>query len=267
MRLRTLGRSVGLAPVPLLVSTISIREFDNLRPHLNLRDWSMDSGAFSAHNSGKTIDLVRYTDDCERRLREDPLLSEVFALDVIGDWRSTVKNLEYAWRRGVSAIPTFHPGRDPWSLLSPLARDYPKIALGGLVGLHIKAKLDLVREAFSRAWPCRIHGLGMASERLALGFPFESIDASDWESGPNCYGTWKGLGKLTIRGGDKDLRSQVVHYMDVERRASRKWAPLWNRLIEDGAFTNAPKLGPHHQERQCARPMPTESSAGGEVPA
>jgi len=61
------------------------------------RDWAMDSGAFSAKNSGVEIDLNKYIETCKRLLAEDQTLTEVYALDVIGDWKASIKNCEIMW--------------------------------------------------------------------------------------------------------------------------------------------------------------------------
>ena len=51
----------GMAP-PLLISYYYLEPFVENRAAYRYRDWVMDSGAFSAHNSGVEIDLNRYVD-------------------------------------------------------------------------------------------------------------------------------------------------------------------------------------------------------------
>ena len=41
--------------------------------------------AFSAHNSGRTIELAAYIEICKELIATDDKLVEVYALDVIGD--------------------------------------------------------------------------------------------------------------------------------------------------------------------------------------
>src|SRR5688572_4426105 len=62
----------------LLVSYVYLKQFDQHRARFHFRDWVMDSGAFSAHNSGKTIDLQEFTELAKQRLATDPQLTEVF---------------------------------------------------------------------------------------------------------------------------------------------------------------------------------------------
>ena len=83
-------------------------------------------------------------------------------------------------RQGVGAIPTFHPG-EPWSVLDHLVKTYPKIALGGVVRWNGARKRRWFAQVFARAWPKRIHGLGIGDRKMLMEFPFHSVDCSRWE--------------------------------------------------------------------------------------
>src|SRR5687768_9801946 len=117
------GWEEGRQPA-LLCSYWYIANFDKRREQMSFRDWVLDSGAFSAFNSGAKIELAAYTDFCAERLASDPKLSEVFALDVIGDWRAGRRNVDEMWRRGVPAIPCYHAG-EPWEVLLDYAKEFP----------------------------------------------------------------------------------------------------------------------------------------------
>lgn len=229
----------------LLVSFVYLKAFDSNRAKFHFRDWVMDSGAFSAHNSGKVIDLVEFTELAKERLATDPQLTEVFSLDVIGDWRASEANTKKMWAMGVPAIPTWHKG-EPWDLLVAMARDYPKIALGGLVGLRTTAKKELIGQAFARVWkevgPTKIHGLGVGSEEIILAFPFHSVDATNWEMGPCAFGRWASFGgqNLQIRG-KHNLRAEVEHYLRIEARARDRWKREMSK-IEAAASGRAPNV-------------------------
>jgi hypothetical protein len=144
----------------LLVSYVYVQPFLRHKHRYHYRDWVMDSGAFSAHMSGTKIELQAYIDKCRALLETDPSLTEVFALDVIGDWRASLKNTEEMWRQGIGAIPCYHLG-EPQDVLTGIARDYPKIAVGGVVGYKHKDKW--AEQIFARVWPCKIHGFGFGS--------------------------------------------------------------------------------------------------------
>ena len=113
---------------------------------------------FRPDNSGATIKLQEYIDTCKRLMAEDPTLTEIFALDVIGDWRASLKNVEEMWRQGIEAILAFHPG-EPEAALKGIAKDYPKIALGGVVGWVKKKKRNSSPSALLASGPPRFTGL------------------------------------------------------------------------------------------------------------
>ena len=218
---------LGPRHVPaLLVSYYYVEGFLKNRGLYRYRDWSMDSGAFSAHKSGVKIDLNEYVDKCHLLFETDPSLTEVFALDVIGDPDASYRNTQEMWRQGVPAMPVFHAG-EPEDLLAQMARDYPKIAIGGMVATggisSADQKFSFLEQVFARVWPKRIHGLGCASPRTILGLPFHSTDATNWEIGPCAFGNWQKFGAMSVRGSEQDLRSQVRFYLDLEAKAKIRW--------------------------------------------
>lgn len=206
----------------LLVSYFYLKQFEKNKHRYCYRDWVMDSGAFSAHNSGVEIKLQDYIDCCKRLMVSDPTLTEIYALDVIGDWEASLANVEEMWRQGVPAIPCFHYG-EPWELLELLCLQYPKIALGGCVGKRDKNKY--AEQVFARAWPKKIHGFGFGHEESILALPYHSTDATNWEMGPCAFGRWASFGGATIsvRGSNQNLRAEVEYYLDLEQRAGVKW--------------------------------------------
>ncbi len=217
----------------LLVSYYYLEPFLKNRAAYRYRDWVMDSGAFSAHNSGKNIDLTAYIDKCLELLGSDPTLTEVFGLDVIPKdhkpatvqhaAEQSLRNCEEMWRQGIPAIPTFHRGEGE-EFLFAMAKDYPKIAIGGVALLRGDQKFLFCEQVFARVWPKKIHGLGMASEELVYGLPFHSVDATNWELAPCAFGNWMKFGSMSVRGSNQDLRSQVKFYLDVEAKARVRWA-------------------------------------------
>jgi hypothetical protein len=219
----------------LLVSYFYIKQFDSSRQYFDrMRDWSMDSGAFSAHNSGKAIDILQYIDTCKQRLAEDAKLTEVFSLDVIGDWRASWKATDQMWKAGVKAIPTFHYG-EPWDVLKDMARSFPKISIGGVVKINVKEKLRWVEQVFSRVWPAKVHGLGIHSEQILMKVPFHSCDATNWAVGPACFGRYSAFGgdMPGIRGKDKlaaGVASEIAHFVQMERNVQSRWRKTFEDL-------------------------------------
>lgn len=213
----------------LLISYYYIKPWLKHKHRCRYRDWVMDSGAFSAHSSGKTIDLTEYIAACHSLAASDPTLTEIFALDVINDHVATRANLITMWENGVPAIPCFHFG-SPMSELMEMAATYPKIAIGGCVGRPKKQKMKFAEQVFARVWPKPIHGFGFGSEDHILGLPFHSTDATNWESGPCCFGRWSKFGNLSVRGSGHDLRGEIKHFYDIQQRARIRWKKEMEQL-------------------------------------
>jgi len=144
-------------------------------------DFVLDSGAYSAANKGKSIDIYAYADYCQAAMQYESRLSEIFTLDVppygptAGDWKTTQKNTEFLWKRNIPAIPVYHVG-EPVEVLKDMASSYPKISLGGAVGML--DKLTWAERCFAEVWPKRIHGLGFSGKKAMLRLPFETLDSS-----------------------------------------------------------------------------------------
>lgn len=218
----------------LLVSFVYLAAFQKHRAHYGFRDWVLDSGAFSAHNAGKEIRLADYITACKKLRAEDEKLTEIYSLDVIGDWKASLKNTETMWRAGVEAIPCYHAG-EPWDVLKGLARDYPKIALGGVARMPRAKKLEWAGQCFARVWPCKMHGFGFGAEKHILALPWHSVDSTSWELGPCCFGRWNTYGQMDVRGSAQNLRVEVEFYLNLEKRARRKWRRQMEQLDALGA--------------------------------
>lgn len=220
------------SPLPsILVSFFYLKAFLTDRSKYHIRDWVLDSGAFSAFSTGKPIDLTEYIEAAKELLATDDKLTEVFALDVIGDWRASLANTERMWAAGIKAIPCWHAG-EPEDVLKGLARDYDKIAIGGVARQRSAAKMHVAKQVFARVWPKKIHGFGYGSEAQILGLPWHSVDATNWELGPCRFGQWQKYGKMSVRGSDQCLQSQIDYYLDLEQKARAKWAKEMKQFDE-----------------------------------
>jgi hypothetical protein len=124
------------------------------------------------------------------------------------------------WAQGVEAIPCYHVG-EPESILKGIAKDYPKIALGGCVGYRDKD--NFAAQCFARVWPKKIHGFGFGSEKSVMALPWHSVDATNWEIGPCKFGRWQSYGKMSVRGSKQNLRAEVEWYLALEQRARQRW--------------------------------------------
>jgi hypothetical protein len=206
----------------LLVSYYYAEPFLARRADYAYRDWVLDSGAFTANAQGEPIDLDAYIAKCQELLATDPTLTEVFALDVIGDWKASAANTDKMWEAGIPAVPCFHMG-SPEEELVRLAKTYPKIALGGVVGLREDVRIEWAGQCFARVWPKKVHGFGFGGRKAILAIPWHSVDATNWELGPCKFGQWRTFGKLSVRGSSQNLRVEIEHYLRLEREARQRW--------------------------------------------
>lgn len=220
----TLTRHVGDEPVDLLVAYPTLKEFLKRRSQYNVRQWVLDSGAFSVFNSGKTIAVEDYI-----AVAKDVDAKEVFGLDVIGNSDGTKRNLETMWAAGVPAIPTYHIGEDE-SALTWCAANSDKIALGGIARTGVN-RIEWLSQVFARVWPKRIHGFGCASEKVIMALPFESVDASSWVYAPAAMGHYAGYtGRQMHLRSKPAIKDYWIEVLEHQRRANLA-AFRWRREL------------------------------------
>jgi len=142
----------------------------------------LDSGAFSAKTKGVKIDLDEYC----RFIKEHQQHFAVYAnLDVIGDYKGTMKNQRYMESKGLKPLPCYHYG-EPIQVLKDMAAEYKYLAIGGLVPIA-KNKAELTRfldRVFSIVQnKVKIHGFGMTGQMILKRYPFYSVDSTSWLGG------------------------------------------------------------------------------------
>jgi hypothetical protein len=209
----------------ILVSYAYLKRFTSSRNGIYFRDWALDSGAFTAHNAGRPVQLAGYIMTCRKLMTAERRLTDIFALDVIGDWRASEENTRRMWAAGVPAIPTYHFG-EPMDVLRGLARDYPKIAIGGAVGVSMSEKIAWISDVFAAVWPKKIHGLAMASKTILESAPFHSVDASTWEFAPKVKRRYTGLadGKQMFGAPmPENIWMEARYYLELEAKVQFRW--------------------------------------------
>lgn len=170
----------------------------------------IDSGAFSAENSNKTINIHEYIkwlhvlDDYQKReAKESHLFYAV--LDDLRDAAKTYENQMLMEQNGLRPVPVFHMGENMEFLLRYLHDDYDYIALGGMVmSSNIESWLDKVWALIIKHKPnLKVHGFGMTNMELVKKYPWHSCDSSSFKAG-------KRFGRVPIlRNGkifNKDIR-------------------------------------------------------------
>lgn len=192
-------------------------------------DVMLDSGAFTAHSLGKTVDLQAFIDAAKKLIAKTTKLAEVAALDVIGDWRAGLKNCETMWEQGVPALPCYHYG-EPRHVLEHIAKTYPKIALGGCAGFHASIKTKWAKACISHVWPKPVHGFGFACDRSMLAVPFHSADASSWATRSCRYGMVQSLGQ---QGNFKKRKRQLGPEVNFYLKRARLYVHRWRKALAE----------------------------------
>lgn len=149
----------------------------------------LDSGAFSAHTLGVTIDIKDYCDYIIRNrdiIRHEDNVCMASVLDGIGDDKKTYENQLTMERMGACPLPCFHFGEDDRYLEWYIKR-YPYITIGGLVG---KSNPDVINW-LDRIWEkhildgsgkprLKVHAFGVTRIELMERYPWHSVDSSSW---------------------------------------------------------------------------------------
>lgn len=170
----------------------------------------LDSGAFSAHNSGVEIPLQDYIDF----LKKHNHIDIYYNLDVIGNAEETWKNQKIMEDNGLAPIPVYHVGEDKKYLKKCF--EYPYFALGGMVGRPrpvLRSWLDRVFEMApyesDGTISNKVHGLGMTSWDYMCRYPWFSCDSSSWIM--VCVNGGIYLPKFTSNGFDFTEPPQIKH--------------------------------------------------------
>ncbi len=135
----------------------------------------LDSGAFSEHTGGATVDLSAYSDFVDEWGWRFEAVAGLD--DISGDWRRSLKNYE------TLGFPTFH-NTDPPELLDdlvPIARDR-----GSWIGIGIKPESG--GRAYARRWveesldriPDDLHVHGWAMRAFLDLERIDSADSTNW---------------------------------------------------------------------------------------
>lgn len=185
------------------------------------RSWCLDSGGFTAFTKGATINIDEFAAYARDVWQADPTLDQVFTLDNILSWQETRRNTDHLIAAGVPVVPIFHVG-EPMDVLVGYARDYPKIALGGMVPLKAKRKREFIDACFNRIWPAAVHGLGVGGS-LMMAAPWHSVDASNWTRALR-WRRWNSFGGAAMRGPwCYDIRIEAEVELKREELASHRW--------------------------------------------
>ena len=200
------GRSRLITYAEIINETLlmdEVKVLSGMHPKL-----ALDSGAFSVMNSGITIDIDVYAEFL-KQYRE--LFTWYANLDVIPiDDTHTVEagqasldNLVHLENEhGLSPMPIFHFG-EPIEFLDQMQEGRNHIGLGGLVGVPRASRMPWLETVFDHVNEgVRVHGYGIGDEVLIKGFPWDSVDCTNWLTACR-FGSWppfhSGIYTLTAR--------------------------------------------------------------------
>lgn len=213
-------------PINCLVTFPFIKTWDEAQKTLGVQ-WPvkstiLDSGAFSAWNSGKVIDFEALCTEAGNG-RWD----EAVCMDVIGNPEASLENARIMKARGLHVMPVFHFG-EPWDILKAYKEEFNRVGLSCRFGEPMAYSMRWLEQCFARAYPCPFHSFGWVQEKTLMALPFATADTASWHTGIR-FGKGQAypgirIPKRTEAGPDVyDLRADVHHYISMEERIQRKW--------------------------------------------
>jgi hypothetical protein len=218
----------------------AISNLVDLRPRVII-----DSGAFTAWSTGKTITPQEYAEwalDFDKRRRSKMAALHFMNLDVIGDQDASWNNQSILESLGMRPLPIVTFGVDLRHLHHTLS-GYDYVALGGLVPYTRNKKLlqawldscfHIVMSYYKKTGKMpKIHLLGVTTEWVLKRYPCYSSDSSSWVSSLRFGGGDVAGIKNIPRYKESDaamaanihvLRAAIRKYKKLEEESTKLWA-------------------------------------------
>lgn len=224
---------------------------------------TLDSGAFTAWNSGKSVDIQAYADYCVEWQSKVPDVRCV-NLDVIpgeagrtsttqerlDGMRRSLENADYLRSRGLRVEEVFHQD-EPFTFLDQLLERLPEgevLCLSPRNDVHKNARIKWLQNVLAHLVRVRgkdnlpkTHGLAVTNPDSILSFPFYSVDSSTYAS-PARYGRvidHEGNGTLTkdVLGfsprnnaqHEGPMRLMIVQMIDYYKKIEAQATTTWKR--------------------------------------
>lgn len=218
----------------LLVSFFYLKDWMQMQHAARPAKLMLDSGAYSAWNAGKQIDIQALTEESK-----NPVWDEAISLDVVGDPETTWANTLWQLKQGAPVYPVFHIG-EPWDYLQRYCEKFDKVGLSCRFGEPLKESMRWLEQCFARAWPHKFHSFGWVGKMLKH-FPFHSADSASWEQWPLRWGRWKSYGPksnfdgpvvkgLRVPGEHPVMIGEMQAYWDLQQRLKQQWGKELSRL-------------------------------------
>lgn len=221
----------------------------------------LDSGAFTAWNSGKSVDVVEYA-NWIHEVKDKGKRVVAVNLDVIpGEvgrtstkeeraqgMKDSIANADYLRSRDIEVMEVFHQD-EPLIFLDTLLDRLPPDGILGISprnDVNVKEKLKwqeiVLRHLYQKRGIKNLpktHGLAVTSMRMMKQFPYYSVDSSTWSSAMrygtmvNPEGKMRGMeeimpGRPNLKdmpmGISHALRLSLENYMHIEKSITSLWA-------------------------------------------
>ena len=137
----------------------------------------LDSGAWSAFNSGREISVMGYMDYIRANQK---FIDSYISFDVINDSETSLFFWQLMRRKGFDPIPVYHYQAEE-KFLKYYAKRAELIAIGGTVPEHNKRIVaEWVRVLVWTYPEIRFHLLGSSSKKIVDTVDLYSVDSSTW---------------------------------------------------------------------------------------
>ena len=188
-----------------------------------LGDFLLDSGAFTFMQGAEHVDWDSYLAQYAEWINAHGV-KKFFELDidaVVGLKKVEQMRDRLAALTGIQPIPVWHlsRGRD---YFVDMCKDYPYVAIGGLVGVKAVVKLDAAFPWFistAHQHGAKIHGLGYTKINELRKYHFDSVDSTAW-----LYGNRAGY--LYVFNGKEGKMDKMK--TPPGKRLKSQDAALWN---------------------------------------
>jgi len=211
------------------------------------QDLFLDSGAFSAMNSGKVIDIEEYAQYLHEHAHKFQVIS---SLDDIGNAEGSYNNLKTLETLGTKPFPVYHAREDESWLKKYIDEGYDYILIGGMVPETTQWLMGWLDGLFSRILcnpdgtaRVKLHGFGLTDQQLMFRYPWHSVDSTSWlftgSFGCCVFMEPSGLKKIVFSDDSPAAKKiDAPHYKnlsDIERKSVDKWLERFGVTAEQCA--------------------------------
>jgi hypothetical protein len=219
----------------------SVRSLDNLFKVYGQTPVVLDSGAFSARQSGASVPLMEFGKFIRR---EGHRFHWVASLDVIGNPQVSMTNWRLL-RRYHPVVPTIHAGTDLDFLRYYIGEGVDRVAFGGMVGesgfrqlarntSEIRAWLDDAFLLLVNQPQIQVHAFGLTNREVLDPYPWHTADSTSAllramfnQLNVSQDGKWRPTDPLTV---DPEIARRAFSRFEVQSGKTRSFRYAYNVL-------------------------------------